>query len=125
MMLMFFEDKEAEQLAHAQVAPVLLARRTASNVPALTGLEFVHFQNVSGHGLAVFYSRSLRQLRTCRRIGFGQRCAISGREQSQQNLRLFDHLVGAGEQRGRHVDAERLRGHLVELARLRTCSTLS
>jgi hypothetical protein len=43
---------------HAQVAPALLARRTASNVPALTGLELVHFQNVRGHGLAVFYSRS-------------------------------------------------------------------
>ena len=24
--------------------------------------------------------------------------AISGREQSQQNLHLFDHLIGAGEQ---------------------------
>jgi hypothetical protein len=27
--------------------------------------------------------------------------AKTGCEQSQQNLRLFDHLVGAGEQRGR------------------------
>jgi hypothetical protein len=32
--------------------------QAASRVPALTGLEFVHFQNVRGHGLAVFYSRS-------------------------------------------------------------------
>jgi hypothetical protein len=40
----------------------------------------------------------------------------------------FDPLVGAGEQRGRHVDGERLRGHLVELAGLRyviMTSTLS
>jgi hypothetical protein len=38
------------------------------------------------------------------------RCAITGREQSQQDPRLFDHLVGAHEQRRRHVEAERLRG---------------
>ena len=35
-------------------------------------------------------------------------------------VRLFDHLVGAGEQRGRHLDAERLRGleidHQLELS---------
>jgi hypothetical protein len=36
---------------------LLLFFLTASNVPALTGLELVHFQNVRGHGLAVFYSR--------------------------------------------------------------------
>jgi hypothetical protein len=36
--------------------------------------------------------------------------AISGREQSQQNLRLFDHLVGAAEQRERKDNAERLSG---------------
>src|SRR5262245_24338302 len=36
------------------------------------------------------------------------RCAISGCEQPQQESRLFDHLVGAGEQRGRHVEAEGL-----------------
>jgi hypothetical protein len=29
--------------------------------------------------------------------------AISGREQSQQSSPLFNHLVGAGEQRWRHV----------------------
>jgi hypothetical protein len=28
----------------------------------------------------------------------------------QQKDALFDHLVGASEQRGRHFDAERLRG---------------
>ena len=33
--------------------------------------------------------------------------ANSGCEQSQQNPRLFDYLVGAGEQRRRDVDAER------------------
>ena len=32
----------------------------------------------------------------------GPRSAISGREQSQQDPRLFDHLVGAREQRRRH-----------------------
>jgi hypothetical protein len=32
--------------------------------------------------------------------------AKSGCEQSQRHSPLFDHLVGAGEQRGRHVEAE-------------------
>jgi hypothetical protein len=36
--------------------------------------------------------------------------AKSGREQSQQSSRLFDHLVGAREQRRRHVEAKRLGG---------------
>jgi hypothetical protein len=39
------------------------------------------------------------------------RCAITGREQSQQGSPLFDHLVGAGEQRWRYVQAERLVAH--------------
>jgi hypothetical protein len=30
------------------------------------------------------------------------RCAITGREQSQQTAQLFDHLIGAGEQRERN-----------------------
>jgi hypothetical protein len=34
------------------------------------------------------------------------RSAKTGCEQSQQNLRLFDHLVGAGEQRCGNFDAE-------------------
>jgi hypothetical protein len=40
-----------------------------------------------------------------------KRCAITGREQSQQGSPLFDHLVGAREQRRRQLEAERL-GHL-------------
>jgi hypothetical protein len=42
------------------------------------------------------------------------RCATTGREQMQhrgadwRSSRLFDHLVGAGEQRRRHGEAERL-----------------
>ena len=40
--------------------------------------------------------------------------AMSCREQMQQQARtkgrLFDHLVGAGEHRGRQIEAERLGG---------------
>jgi len=36
-------------------------------------------------------------------------CHIRGPEQTQHELRLLDHLVGAGEQLWRHVEAERLR----------------
>jgi hypothetical protein len=35
-------------------------------------------------------------------------CATSGREQVQQKQHLLDDLVGAGEQRRRHIEAERL-----------------
>jgi hypothetical protein len=52
--------------------------------------------------------------------------AKTGLEQMQQitcaDARLFDHLVGAGEQCGRHGEAERLRGRKIydeiELGRL-------
>jgi hypothetical protein len=42
------------------------------------------------------------------------RCATSGCEQSQQKSKLLDHLVGAGEQRWRHPEAERLRSDQVD-----------
>jgi hypothetical protein len=38
------------------------------------------------------------------------RSAKSGREQSQQGSPLFDHLVGAREQRRRHVEAKHFGG---------------
>ena len=37
-------------------------------------------------------------------------CAKSGHSALQRMDALFDHLVGAGEQRSRHVNAERLGG---------------
>src|SRR5262249_10049957 len=40
--------------------------------------------------------------------------AITSCEQSQQTNSLFDHLVGAGEQRWRHSKAERPGGHQVD-----------
>src|SRR4030095_13782202 len=48
-----------------------------------------------------------RQLRTRRRIGSGQQCA-NQRHMRHSKLRLFDHLVGAGEQRRRDFEAEHL-----------------
>ena len=51
---------------------------------------------------------SFRQLRTCLPHWLGQLCAMSRPEQSQQNFRLFDHFVGAGEQHRRHFEPKRL-----------------
>src|SRR6476660_7916558 len=49
---------------------------------------------------------------------FGQTRQHSGRtfqQRSKRNAaRLFDHLVGAGKERGRHVEAERLCGFDVD-----------
>jgi hypothetical protein len=42
------------------------------------------------------------------------RCAITGREQSQQDPRLFNHLVGEREQLIRHSKPEHLGGLAVE-----------
>jgi hypothetical protein len=38
------------------------------------------------------------------------RCAITGREQPQQIATLFDHLVGAGQQRGWNGETKRRGG---------------
>jgi hypothetical protein len=40
--------------------------------------------------------------------------AKSGCEQLQQDRPLFEHLVGAGKKRRRHVDAERFRGSEID-----------
>jgi hypothetical protein len=52
------------------------------------------------------------------------RCARTGREQPQQNLRLLDHLVSAGKQPRRQLQSERLRGDPVhDEIELVGCST--
>jgi hypothetical protein len=40
--------------------------------------------------------------------------AITGREQAQQGNPLFDHLIGAGDECRRHVEAERPGGFEVD-----------
>src|SRR5215475_10918892 len=57
--------------------------------------ELVRFASVS----------RLNSARLLRRV-----CAKTGREQVQQTARLFDHLVGAREQRRGHGEAERIGG---------------
>jgi hypothetical protein len=56
------------------------------------------------------------------------RCARTSREQPQQDLRLLDQLVSAGEQPWRQLQSERLRGDPVhdeiELGRLFYGATL-
>jgi hypothetical protein len=51
--------------------------------------------------------------RTADMLG-GPFSANSGCEQSQQHSPLFDHLVGAGEQRWRQVDVERPRSFEID-----------
>jgi hypothetical protein len=57
---------------------------------------------------------SFRQLRTMRLRTLCEVCANSRPEHVQQTTKLFDHLVGAGEQRRWHVEAERFSGFEVD-----------
>jgi hypothetical protein len=57
---------------------------------------------------------SFRQLRTYRCADPCPQCAKSSCEQLQQDRPLFEHLVGAGKKRRRHVDAERFRGSEID-----------
>jgi len=85
-----------------------------------------HFFNSIGQNAKTsqraYVGRSTLDSRHCSARLARQKSAISGREQSQQDPRLFDHLVGAREQRWRHFEAERFRGlevdHKLVLCRL-------
>jgi hypothetical protein len=62
--------------------------------------------------------RPLSPAADIRHKGGRQLCAISRREQVQQlsvqKIWLLDHLVGTGEERWRHVEAQRLGGRHIE-----------
>src|SRR5207244_6984734 len=73
------------------------------------------------HGRAMTRPVYLQQRTFLVAAGTAVECQLRTRA-PQQNLVLFNHLVGARKQRWRHLDAERLGGfgvdHQLELARL-------
>jgi hypothetical protein len=54
------------------------------------------------------YDRSSTENGSRSAILLCRRSATTGREQVQQDSRLFDHLVGTGEQRRWYIEAQRL-----------------
>jgi hypothetical protein len=74
--------------------------------------HFRHVCGMSGYPLIATEQRTFRN----------RRSVPIATDAPQQTATLFDHVVGAGEQRGRHREAERLGGgqvdHEIELGRL-------
>jgi hypothetical protein len=92
-------------------------------MPKAAGCDFGH-RSAEGRD-ARFGSESVIQrcrldvrttLKNGRRAHIGPwlKSANTGCEQSQQTASLFDHLIGAGKQHRRHLQAERLGGLQVE-----------
>jgi hypothetical protein len=78
--------------------------------PVLGTERIALFGRAGGAALRYFGSTDDRSGSKPRPLGQAKR----GREQLQQTARLFDDLVGADEQRRRHVEAERLGGLQVD-----------